>query len=398
MKASTFILALTFAAGSCWAADWLNFRGPDGSGVADSSEKPVTEFKGKESIAWKIGLPGRGLASPLVVGDRVFVTCSSGPDQKQLHIFCISAEGGEVIWERRFWATGRTMSHKKTNVAAPSPCSDGKHIFALFSSNDLICLDLDGNLKWLRGLTFDYPNASNSLGMASSPIVAGGALVVQSECDAESFAAGIDIETGRNLWKKTRPKAANWTSPTVLPGEEVVVALQSSKGVLGVLPKTGSEVFNYEDGASTIPSSAAAGGVLYVPSHGITALKPSASGGEPEQLWRNGQLGPGTGSPLVIGDNIYVVNKAGVLTQARISDGERGFRTRTEGPYSGSPIAVGNFIYLFNEQGLGQIVDVEKGEENPVSTIDLEETILCTPAFSGGAIFVRSDGNLWKLK
>ncbi|MFT5470065.1 MAG: outer membrane protein assembly factor BamB [Verrucomicrobiales bacterium] len=399
MKLISILSATFFAASSCWAGDWLNFRGPDGSGIADASEKPVTEFKGDDSIAWKLELPGRGLSSPVVVGDRVFVTSSSGPTQKQLHVFCVSAENGEVLWERRFWATGRTMTHGKTNVAAPSPCSDGKHIFALFSSNDLICLDLDGNLKWLRGLTFDYPNASNSLGMASSPIYADGALIVQSENDSESFAAGIDVVTGQNLWKKVRPKAANWTSPTVIAGEQVVVALQSSKGVLGVLPKTGSEIFDYKDGASTIPSSAAAGGVLFVPSHGITALKPNAKGGEPEQLWRNGQLGPGTGSPLVIGENIYVVNKAGVLSQAKISDGERGWRARTEGPYSGSPIAAGNFIYLFNEQGKGQIVDVTKGEEgNPVSSIELEETILCTPAFSGGAIYVRSDGHLWKLK
>ncbi|MEM7011588.1 MAG: PQQ-binding-like beta-propeller repeat protein [Verrucomicrobiota bacterium] len=394
----TVISVLSFA-GSCWAADWLNFRGPAGSGVADPDETPIAKFDGADSIAWKLPLPGRGLSCPIIIDDKVFVTCSSGPLQKQLHIFCIAADSGEVVWERRFWATGRTMTHKKTNVAAPSPCSDGKHIFALFSSNDLICLDLDGNLKWLRGLTFDYPNASNSLGMASSPIAAGGALVVQSENDSESFAAGIDIETGKNLWKKSRPKKANWTSPVVLEGEQTVVALQSSAGLLGVLPKTGSEVFDYSEGASTIPSSAAAGGVVYVPSHGLTALQPDDKGGEPRQLWRNGQLGPGTGSPLVIGDKVYVVNNAGVLTCANTSDGERVWRVRTEGPYSGSPIAVGNFIYLFNEQGVGQIVDVTKGEneEGPVSTIDLEEMILCTPAYSNGGLFVRSDGHLWKI-
>ena len=83
----------------------------------------------------------------------------------------------------------------------------------LYSSNDLLCLDLDGNLQWLRGLTLDYPNASNSLGMSSSPIVVDGVLVVQVENDSESFAAGINVRTGENLWKLDRPKGANWTSP-----------------------------------------------------------------------------------------------------------------------------------------------------------------------------------------
>ena len=90
-------------------------------------------------------------------------------------------------------ATGRTMSHNKTCVAANTPCSDGDRVFALFSSNDLFAFDLDGNLLWLRGLTFDYPNASNSLGMAQSPVVIDGTLVVQSENDSESFAAGLDV-------------------------------------------------------------------------------------------------------------------------------------------------------------------------------------------------------------
>jgi len=124
----------------------------------------------------------------------VIVTCSSGPLQEQLHVFCIDAATGKIRWERRFRSTGRTMTHDKTSVAAPTPCSDGKLIYALFSSNDLFCLNLDGELQWLRGLTYDYANASNSLGLASSPVVAEGTLIVQSENDSESFAVGLSTE------------------------------------------------------------------------------------------------------------------------------------------------------------------------------------------------------------
>jgi len=395
---ATLSLALTPLA---LQADWLQFRGPHGSAVADSSEAaPPAAFTEDSSVKWSLELPGRGLSSPIVVGDRVIVTCAAGPGQNQLKVYSIKAEDGSIDWQRTFWATGRTMTHNKTNVAAPTPCSDGELIFALFSSNDLFCLDLDGNLKWLRGLTYDYPNASNSLGMASSPVVVDGTLVVQSENDSDSFAVGIDTKTGENLWRKSRPKSANWTSPVVLASSgdaPSVVALQSSKGVLGVIPATGSEAWNFEGGASTIPSAAVADGVLYVPSGGLTALKPNEKGGPPEQLWKNGQLGPGTGSPLVMGGVVYSINKAGVLTAAGTADGERTWRIRTEGPYSASPVAYSNFIYLFNEQGLGQIVDVSGEEGEVVSTLDLGDTILSTPAISDGAVFVRSDGRLWKL-
>ena len=141
-------------------------------------------------------------------------------------------------------------------MAAPTPCSDGQRVFALFSSNDLFCFDLEGNLLWLRGLTVDYANASNSLGLAASPIVIGDTLVVPSENDSESFSAGLDVATGRNKWKLDRPRMANWTSPVAL-GNTVV--LQSGKGLLGVDPATGSRLWEYTDGAATMASSAVAG-------------------------------------------------------------------------------------------------------------------------------------------
>ncbi|MEM1294405.1 MAG: PQQ-binding-like beta-propeller repeat protein [Verrucomicrobiota bacterium] len=374
-------------------ADWLQFRGSDSTGVAEG-EAP-TKFNGESSIAWSLDLPGRGLSSPIVIGDNVVVTASSGPNQELLHIICADTASGEIRWERRFWATGRTMTHKKTSVAAPTPCSNGELIFAYYSSNDLFCVDLEGNLQWLRGLGYDYPNASNSLGMASSLLVTDDALIVQSENDSDSFAAGLDLQTGQNLWRKLRPKGANWTSPVAL-GKEVV-ALQSTKGVLAVVPATGSELWNFGDGASPTPSSVLSDGVLYIPSNGITALKPNDKGGEPEKLWTNGQISPGTGSPIVIGDRIYSV-KGSFVSAAAKATGEEIWKIRADGPFSSSPVAAGNYIYQFNEQGRGMIIDVSGEEGEVVSQIELGEVILSTPAIADGAIFIRSDGHLWKLQ
>ncbi len=343
--------------------------------------------------AWTVPLPGRGLSAPVIVGEKVFVTCSSGPQQETLHVFCFAAADGKKLWERSMRATGRTMSHAKTCVAAPTPCSDGRAIFALFSSNDLFAFDLDGKLLWLRGLTYDYANASNSLGMAQSPTIADGTLVVQSENDSESFAAGLDLQTGRNLWKQDRPKAANWTSATLFQGR---VALQSSKGILGIDPATGKQAWNYSDGASTIPSSAISGDAIYAVSNGMTAIVPDAAGSV-SQLWRNEGLKPGTASPLVLGEHLYVINAAGVLIQANRKDGTENWKLRLKGPFSGSPVAAGSTLYCVNERGIFQTVDTTAKEGAVIQSLELNETILTTPAISGGAVYVRSDSKLWKL-
>jgi outer membrane protein assembly factor BamB len=379
-------------------ADWLNFRGPNGSGHAPDITTTVGELS-DQTLAWKVALPGRGLGSPIVVGEKVFVTAASGPEQQQLHILCFSAKDGAPLWERRFWATGRTMSHNKTNVAAPTPASDGERIYALYSSNDLICVDLNGNLVWMRGLTLDYPNASNSLGMASSPLVVGDTLVAQIENDSESFAAGFDLLTGVNKWKLDRPKSANWTSPTVLQKDgEAIVALQSSDGILGLLPSTGSSVFTVPGAASTIPSSAASGDELFIPSNGLTVVKLGATGEEPKKVWNQSTQRPGTASVLVTGEKLYLINNAGVLTCAKRASGEVLWEVRLKGPFSGSPVAGGDGkLYIFSEQGVGQVVD-PSGETGVISSeIELGETVLSTASLDRETLYIRSDGHLWKF-
>jgi outer membrane protein assembly factor BamB len=379
-------------------ADWLNFRGPAGSGFDPDMATTVGELAEK-TLAWKAALPGRGLGSPIVVGDKVFVTAASGPEQQQLHVLCFSAKDGTPLWERRFWATGRTMSHNKTNVAAPTPASDGERIYALYSSNDLVCLDLDGDLVWMRGLTLDYPNASNSLGMASSPIVVGDTLVAQIENDSESFAAGFDLLTGMNKWKLDRPKSANWTSPTVLNKEgESIVALQSGEGIVGLVPSTGSTVFSIPEKASTIPSAAASGDELFIPANGLTVMKLGAAGEEPKKVWNQTNQRPGTPSVLVGPEKLFLINNAGVLTCANRRDGTVAWEIRLKGPFSGSPVAGGDGkLYIFNEQGVGQVVDTSGEKGVLASEIELGETILSTPALDGKALYIRSDGHLWKF-
>lgn len=390
-------LVLGLAAG-VHASDWLQFRGPSSSGAAEEISVP-TRLDPTKNLAWSVGLPGRGLSSPVVVGDRVFVTCSSGPKQQRLHVICFNSKDGTKRWERQFWATGRTMCHEKTSVAAPSPASDGERVFAIFSSNDAVCLDLDGNLIWFRGLGRDYPNASNSLGMSSSLVVAGGVVVAMVENDSESFAVGLDAGLGTNRWKIDRPKRANWTSPVLFKGTDghVLVGLQSSAGLSMVEPQTGKEVARYGEGASTVPSSAVSGNVVFVPSNGLTALQFGAGASVPQQLWRSPQLRPSTPSPVVVGDKVLTMNDAGVLSCGETATGKRTWQLRLKGPFSASPVSAGSFVYAVNEAGILHVVDVSKPEGELVSELDLQQTVLSTPSISGGAIYIRSDAKLWKI-
>lgn len=388
------LLSIALTTTSFAATDWPQFRGPESTGTVADAVIPA-----KPKLDWTAPLPGRGLASPIIVGEKVFVTCSSGPSQERLHVICFSATDGKKLWERQLQATGRTMTHPKTSIAACTPCSDGKSVFALWSSNDMAAFDLDGGLLWVRGLTADYPNASNSLGMASSPIVIGGTVVTLIENDSESYALGLDVKTGRNLWKLDRPKAANWCSPVSWKG---VAVLQSSKGLLGVNPETGSTLWNYGEGASTMSSSVVANGIIYAPSNGITALAPKSNGEAPEQVWRSKQINPSTISPLVLGDRIFSINSAGVIATADTKTGENGWKLRLTGAFSGSPVGSGKTLVAVSEKGLLQIVDTA-GEGSVTATLQLplvkapEELILSTPALSGGAIFIRADSALWRV-
>jgi len=391
---AVLLLAATFPARG-QGADWLTFRGPGGASVVPAGALP-TELSA-EAIRWSAALPGRGLSGALVVGDRVFVTTSDGPTQDKLHLVCLDAATGKLLWDRQVLATGRTMCHSKTSVAAPTPCSDGRQVYAVFSSNDVVCTDLDGNLRWIRGITYDYPNVSNSLGMASSPLVAGDVLVVPVENDSESYTIGLDVVTGANRWRLDRPKGANWTSPVVLaPG---LVALQSKTGVDAIRVADGSTAWRYADGADTVASSCLADGVLYVPSNGVTALALDAAdpAREPKQVWRNNQLAPATASGLVAGDAVYSLNRGDVLTAGERATGKRKWQLRLQGPFSGTPVTDGAHLWAVNEAGLVQVVNLGDTEGKVVSTLDLGDEILASPAVAGGSMYVRSNTKLYRV-
>ncbi len=380
------------------AADWRQFRGTSTDSIAVGESLP-TELSG-DAIAWQTVLPGRGLSGPIIVGDQVVLTASSGYYDDRLHVISFDVATGEQQWERQFQATGRTVAHPKMCVATPTPATDGERIYAFYSSNDLICTDLDGNLQWYRGLGAEFPNASNSLGMSSSPVVIGSTVIAQVESDAESFAIGVDVLSGETKWKLDRPRKANWSSPTVLPAaanRPALALLQSSTGLSAVDPETGVELWTFDSGASTIPSATVSDGKVIVPSNGLTILQPSEDGTTFESLHNAKGARPGTPSPLVMNGMMFYVNRSGVLSAASLETGDRLWQVRLHGKFSSTPVASNGHLFFFSEEGMATVVRTSEDTGEIVSQLDLTETILCSPAAANNALFVRSDGHLWKF-
>jgi len=395
--------SLFFVAGALLfvAADWPQFRGPGGTSVAPDSNVPTTwnvKPDQKQNVAWQVDLPGRGPSSPIVVGDRVYVTCSGGVKQDRLYVVCFDTKTGKERFRREFWATGRTLSHPQSANAAPTPASDGKHIFAFYSSNDLVCLDLDGNLMWYRGLTFDYPKAGNDVGMSSSPVVAKGTVVVQVENFGDSFAAGLDVATGETRWRIDRKAVSNWCSPTVLRGKDgqEVVLLQSPNALTAHDPVTGRQLWQYDANCSSIPSSVGLDGRVYLPANGITVLDLS-EGTAPKLAWDSNTLNPSAASPIIHQGRIYTMNGTGVLTCADAADGKSLWQLRIGGKFWGTPVLAGKHMVCVNQDGKAKIVLLGDSKGEIIGESDFGETVQASPAVAGNAIYVRGDKRLWKI-
>ncbi|HUP82285.1 MAG TPA: PQQ-binding-like beta-propeller repeat protein, partial [Pirellula sp.] len=160
------LTVVNFANATISHADWPMFRGPNAGSIAIDAKIPV-KFGGesKENVAWRTELPGKSVGGVIVVGDSAVTTSSSGMDQRRLHLISVNAKDGSINWQQELVARGRPYCHPTSANAAPTPASDGKRIFAFYSSNDLACVDLEGNLVWYRSLSTDFPKAGNDVGM-----------------------------------------------------------------------------------------------------------------------------------------------------------------------------------------------------------------------------------------
>ena len=384
------------------ADDWTSFRGNDSSGISGDAGLPL-QLSDSRNLAWKVELPGRGPSSPIVVGDRVFVTCSGGPAEDQLYLVCFDRHHGAKLWQRRFQATGRSHCHPLSANAAPTPCSDGDSIFALFSSNDLVCTDLDGNLKWFRGLAIDHPKAGHDTGMSSSPAVHGNIVVCQVENQGDSFATALDTRTGETVWEIPRPADASWASPVIFtsgPGQRACCLLTSGDRATVVALETGETLWEKTGRGNPIPSASVSQGRLLLPLDGTTLVEVDDQG-KFSETWSSSRLAAGSASSLLDDNRVYAIGRGGILGCFNALDGERIWQTRVGGQHWTTPLVAGSHAYMFAQDGTVSVISLADSvgdDSRLVHSHRFEgEVFLGSPAVSDGAIYMRSDRYLYKF-
>ncbi|MFQ3594230.1 MAG: PQQ-binding-like beta-propeller repeat protein [Gemmataceae bacterium] len=396
MKPILGIAALLAGLGTLHAAEWTQFRGPAGSGVSPEKGLP-TRWTKTEGLRWTADLPGRGLSNPVIAGGKVYVTACSGYRERRLHVLCFDEKTGKKLWERQLTATGSTACHPVSNMAAPTPVTDGKAVYALFATADLAALDAEGNLLWYRSLVGDYPEITNQVGMASSPVLADGVLCIPMDNVGDSFLAGLDATTGKNLWRKKRKALLNWVTPiTFKLGERSVVLFQGGDVAEALDIKTGQPVWSFATpGLSTIPSPTYADGVLYLTSGrgSVIAVKPQTNG-KGEELFKADNVLSGYPSPVVYQGKLYGLTDVNV-TCTDLKSGTERWKQRVEGKFSATPVIADGKLYAVNEKGRGFVLDIRGDMPKILAKNDIDDKIQATPAIANGAIYLRSDTKLY---
>ena len=361
--------------------------------MSDEKGLPV-KWSATENVRWKSELPGRGVSSPVIAAGRVYVTCASGYRERRLHVVCLDAATGKQLWERQLAATGSTMCHPKTSMAAPTPVTDGKNVFALFATGDLAAFNRDGDLLWYRSLLRDYPEITNQVGMAASPVLAGDTLLLPLENAGDSFALGVDAKTGRNRWKTPRRREINWVTPMVARFNGKTAALFQTSGEITAYDAAKGEVlWSYKnDKLGSVPSPALLEDLVIVPGNPSVALRVS-EGGNPEVVWTSRKLAAAYASPVVYKGKIYAATGIGIAC-LDAATGQELWRERLGTGFSASPVIADDKLYVAKEEGDTSVVQL--GETPKIlANNSLKEPLLATPAIAKGAIYLRTEKHLY---
>ena len=379
------------------AGDWPQFRGPNAAGVSDEKNLP-TEWSKTKGIKWKAELPGRGPSSPVVVGNKVYVTCSSGTRDNQLHVLCFDATTGKQLWHRQLKATGSTVAHPKSSMAANTPVADESGVYALFATGDLAAFDADGTLRWYRSLVGDYPTITNQVGMAASPVLAAGRLIVPMDNVGESFLAAIDTKYGTNVWKVERPREINCTTPVVrAAGNTTEVLFAGTKGLESYDATTGDSRWTFKGGAGQVPVAVVEGESLYLPVGGVSKFKIGAKGPEEKAAWAAKELQTGYPSPLVYEGKVFAAGSQGFISCCDAKTGKVHYKERVKGVFWASPVGADGKVYCLNETGVCYVLDAKSDAYDLIATNELGETTLGTPAVANKTIFIKSEKALYAI-
>ena len=424
---SLAVLVSSFGAGAVTAPgphNWPAFRGPGAAGVADDARPPVAWDVGAgRHVVWSADIPGLGHSSPVVWGDRVFVTTAvalesgtagAGAEEAAVpktphawRLYCLDRITGRVVWERTaHQGLPRVKHHAKASHASATPATDGTRVVAMMGSEGLFTYDMDGRLLWkhdLGRLDQGYvDDPSDEWGPASSPVIHDGLVIVQNDRHAESYVAAFDVGTGAERWRAPRDEMPSWATPVVHRGRRETLVTNSPKHIRGHDPRTGRQLWQVADGTQVkVPSPVVAGDLVIVTGGWPTGGRPifalrAATG---EIAWQAERGSPYTPTPVVYDGILYVCVDNGVLAAYDAATGARLYQeriARDAGGFSASPVAAAGRLYFASEDGVLHVVRAGRSFELLASN-DMGEMVLATPAISGDLLLVRTRTKLYAL-
>ncbi len=383
------------------ADDWPRWRGPAGDG--HSAEKNIPTKWSTESILWRTPLKGVGQSSPMIWGDRIFITSALGNGKARL-VICADRKSGRILWEQEAWAGEPEQSHAQNGWATASCATDGEHVVAFFGKGGLHGFTVEGKKLWSRDLG-GFPGV---WGVAASPMIFGDLVIQNCEAAGEGYLLAVNKTTGNDVWKTPRPapERGGWSTPVLMKsGSKQELVLNGEKAVMGYDPLTGKQLWTCKSFAGRGDPTVTPGKDLLYVVNGqpgdIYAIKPGGTGDvtKSHMAWhtarKNGRDQP---SPILIGDYLLVTSMGGIATTYEAGTGKVIWTgERLKGAFSSSPIGAGGLAYFQNEAGETSVIEPGKALKvaatNNLGTTGEVFRASLTPC--DGKLYTRSDKALY---
>lgn len=407
-------LAILFAAiSAAGGADWPEFRGPNGLGVY--AGKPIpTSWGPKTNVVWKTAIPGLGWSSPVAVGSKLYVTTAvvlpTDESKYSLRTLGIDAASGRVDWDvQLFVEDTKTIKqpHKKNSHASPTPVSDGKKLWVHFGHMGTACLSFTGEILWTNEELKYKPVHGNG----ASPILVDDLVVFCCDGAEAPFVVALDQNTGKIRWRTERKTGSSFAFSFATcqliehEGRRTIVS-PASDYCMGYDPKTGAEQWRVKypkAGWSLICRPVYAHGMLYISTgyvnQHIIAFPPTGTGDITDKIaWQTNRNAPNTPTPMVVGDELYLISDQGMFSCLDAKTGKVHFAERLAGRgYSASPILYDGKLFITSEDGVGQVMAVGK-EFKQIARNDLGERTFATFVPVDGALFIRTESCLYRFE
>ena len=405
MKRVLILTAIVLLGGRAAASaqDWPAFRGPGGQGHSAERDLPL-EWAETRNVAWKTALPGLGWSSPVVSSGKVWITTALEQRGVSLRLLAFDvATGRETLNVEVFHLTGaRREINPKNSWASPTPIVDGDRVYVHFGADGTAALSTDGTVIWKQH--FEY---ASQHGAGGSPVLYGGLLIFNCDGSDAAFVVALDQATGKVKWKTNRryPSDQAYTTPLVIrTGDRDQVISVGAFRATAYDPLTGKEIWrvSYSDGFSNVPRPVYAHGLVYIATGfqqpAMMAVRADGAGDVTKShvAWKLTRGAPLTPSPIVVGDEFYMVSDAGIASCLDARTGTVIWQQRLGGTYSASPVFADGRIYFLAEQGVTTVIAPGK-EFRRLAANSLDGGLLASMAVSNGSLFLRTESHLYRI-